>query len=473
PDYWVRQLRGTVQFSAGLEELLSQSGRILLEVGPGRTLSALVRQHPGAQAGRFFSSLHRTRQLLPQTLGQLWLAGVDVDWEGFYADQRRRRVPLPLYPFERQRYWIDAAWEPAPATRRREDLRDWFAVPDWQQSALPTTPTAGPGRWLLFGDECGLGDEIAHQLTDAGAAVVTVEPGTAFTRRVPGRYAVRPAERADYESLWTALEADGGIPEHWVHLWSVNPADTPAEVLQRSFYSLLSQVQALGPRTPAVEIGIVSTAMQTVAGGEPVYPEKAALLGPCRIIPQEYPHLRCRSIDVDLDAAGSLDAPARQLIAELRNESSDPVIAYRDGTRWVQRFIPAPLAPPGEQLPLRPQGVYLITGGLGGLGLVVARHLADACRARLVLTSRSEATSDQIRQLRELEELGAEVLVEQADVADEQAMRRVVAAATDRWGGLHGVIHAAGVAGGGVIQLKRRETATEVLRPRRSPSSPT
>ncbi|MCP4656087.1 MAG: hypothetical protein GY856_11795, partial [bacterium] len=136
------------------------------------------------------SSHHRTRQLLPQTLGQLWLAGIDVAWEGFYADQRRRRVPLPLYPFERQRYWIEAAWELAPATRRREDLRDWFAVPDWQRSALPATPTSGAGSWLLFRDDCGLGEEIAHQLTAAGAAVVTVSTEYEAPRsRLEERYA--------------------------------------------------------------------------------------------------------------------------------------------------------------------------------------------------------------------------------------------------------------------------------------------
>ncbi|MCP4662990.1 MAG: acyltransferase domain-containing protein, partial [bacterium] len=112
PDYWVRHLRSTVRFSAGVEELLSRPEQVLLEVGPGRSLSALVRQHPGGRAARTVSSLHPARnrseaEHLIRTLGELWLAGVDVDWEGFYAHQRRRRVALPTYPFEHRRYWIE------------------------------------------------------------------------------------------------------------------------------------------------------------------------------------------------------------------------------------------------------------------------------------------------------------------------------------------------------------------------------
>ncbi|MCP4660727.1 MAG: SDR family NAD(P)-dependent oxidoreductase, partial [bacterium] len=174
--------------------------------------------------------------------------------------------------------------------------------------------------------------------------------------------------------------------------------------------------------------------------------------------------MRCRSIDVVLDGApGEL---AEQLIAELSTESSDAVIAWRGGTRWAQGFAPAPLDPPEEEPRLRPQGVYLITGGMGGLGLVFARHLAEACRARLVLIDRSAPDELRIRRVQELEALGAEVLVETADVCDPQAMGRVVQLARERFGALHGVIHAAGLAGGGVIQLKRREAAEAVLRPK-------
>ncbi|MCP4662738.1 MAG: SDR family NAD(P)-dependent oxidoreductase, partial [bacterium] len=483
PDYWVRHLRSPVRFAAGVGELLDRPERVLVEVGPGRTLQTLVRQHPKGRSTPLFYSLSRPRakrrepepEHLLRTLGQLWLAGVTVDWTGFSARERRLRVPLPGYPFERRRYWIDPGTESftgglRPELRKREQIAEWFYVPYWRPSGIPSRAGDDPRRWLLLVDECGLGEEMARQLREAGETAVTVRPGEAFARLEPESYAVRPAERADYEALFAELGRDGGVPARIVHLWTVTPEHRGEPMLERSFYSLLSQVQALGaqPLDQPVELGIVSTGVQSVTGREPIWAEKAALLGPCQVIPKEYPDLRCRAIDVVTD---DLPAVAGRLIAEMRSGSPDPVVAYRGGTRWVRGFAPAPLEPPREDdLGLRPQGVYLITGGLGGLGGVFARYLAEACRARLVLTTRSPLRSGRdrrrIRRLQALEELGAEVLACQADVGDEQAMRRVLDDARARFGTVHGVIHAAGIAGGGVIQLKERETAAAVLQPK-------
>ncbi len=161
------------------------------------------------------------------------------------------------------------------------------------------------------------------------------------------------------------------------------------------------------------------------------------------------------------------------------------MIALRGGERWVERFEPVPLSGTDERrLPWRERGVWLITGGLGGLGLVLAGELARSVRARLVLTGRgglppreewpgwlaahgeSDATSRRIRGVQRLEELGAEVLVVAADVADEAAMGEAVRQARERFGPIQGAIHAAGLPGGGVIQLKTAEAAARVLAPK-------
>lgn len=116
PGYWARHLRQAVRFWDGVQEILSEPSCVLLEVGPGRTLSALVKLHLGSVAQRaVFSSLRLPREprsdveCVLNTLGRLWLAGVQVDWPAFHAHERRCRVPLPTYPFERQRYWIEPA----------------------------------------------------------------------------------------------------------------------------------------------------------------------------------------------------------------------------------------------------------------------------------------------------------------------------------------------------------------------------
>lgn len=126
PRYWTQHLRQTVQFSSGLLEL-QESNSIFLEVGPGRSLSTLVKQQVAPDANHLiFNSLrHPCEQQsdlagLLKTLGQLWMAGVTPDWSGFYTHERRQRLPLPTYPFERQRYWIEAtsSLAVAPASER-------------------------------------------------------------------------------------------------------------------------------------------------------------------------------------------------------------------------------------------------------------------------------------------------------------------------------------------------------------------
>ncbi|MEG4999075.1 type I polyketide synthase [Microcoleus sp. B4-D4] len=115
PNYYAQHLRQTVRFADGLQQLLKDPNQILLEVGPGRTLNTLAKQHPNKASGQIVLSSLRHPQdqnsdvaFLLTTLGKLWLGGVQIDWSKFYADEQRYRLPLPTYPFERQRYWIEA-----------------------------------------------------------------------------------------------------------------------------------------------------------------------------------------------------------------------------------------------------------------------------------------------------------------------------------------------------------------------------
>ncbi|HEX4494597.1 MAG TPA: amino acid adenylation domain-containing protein [Thermoanaerobaculia bacterium] len=114
PEYWARHLRRTVRFGEGLATLALETGGVLLEVGPGRALTTLARRHPATADRPALATLRPAGdagtdpESLLRALGQLWLAGAPVDWPAFYAGERRRRLPLPTYPFERRRYWLEA-----------------------------------------------------------------------------------------------------------------------------------------------------------------------------------------------------------------------------------------------------------------------------------------------------------------------------------------------------------------------------
>ncbi len=456
PTYWARHLRSAVRFHDGLRTLAGGDAA-LLEVGPGQTLSSFARQALPADRP-VVRSLPQPREERPAgehlltAVGQLWLAGVEIDWKGLHAGERRHRVELPTYPFERQRYWIDPRTAPAApdAAAVRKEISDWFYAPTWVSVAAPDEPAAdGTHRWLLLADRHGIGAAMARRLEERGDAVALVAQGeetAGLLARLQTAWGAPPDRVVDLTG--GAGEPDGG------------------------FLSLLGLAQELGrlPADSGVELRVVTTGLQSVGRGESVTaPEQAVRLGLVRTLPLEHPGIGCAAIDVvPEEDPGRL---AELLLAEAAAPAADPVIALRGDERWAERFLPLPLGPAdGRRLPWRERGVYLITGGLGGLGLVFAEELARSCRARLVLTGRGGLPDDpagrRVQSVRHLEALGAEVLVLAADVTEAGAMREVVRRARERFGPIHGAIHAAGVPGGGVIQLKTAEAAERVLAPK-------
>jgi acyl transferase domain-containing protein len=463
-----------VRFAAGLRELLSDPERMLVEVGPGRTLSGFANRSAGGGSRTIaLSSLRHPSETQSDVafalaaLGKLWQAGVEVDWRAFHG-VARRRVSLPTYPFERQRYWVERTTSASPAARKdhgnkRPDVSHWFYAPSWKRSPAPRVES-GPGRqgpWLLFSDASGLGEQLERRLRNAGHEVASVLAGAAF-EGAAGRYALNPAEPRDYARLLVTLQAEGRAPATIVHLWGLDDTRRAQEL---GFLSLVYLARALGNDDAAHrEIVVVSRGVQDVTGEEQLQPEWATLLGPCKVIPQEYPRLACRSVDLAAAASRSWDdAAVSQVLEELLSDSEDRAVAYRGGRRWVQDYEPWRLpAVAGGPLRLRDRGVYLITGGLGGIGLEVAESLAREVRARLVLVGRSglppraewerltaqdaqDEMARRLRRLRALEELGAEVLVLQADAAELEPMRSVVREAEARFGALNGVVQAVGV----------------------------
>ncbi len=392
----------------------------------------------------------------------------------------------------------DQAREPLD---KKPNIGDWFYIPSWKRSMLPQpfnskVLASQPGCWLVFIDECGLGESMVQQLVLENHDVISVRVGEQFCRESDRLYTINPQQEDDYNTLVQELHTLGKIPKTIVYLWTVTPDIQPESSINfwekleiPSFYSLLFLVQAIAEQnlTDAIEIGIVSNNMQEVTGLERLCPEKALLLGHCKVIPLEYPNITCRSIDVVIPNSETWQEEqlTEQLLNELQTPTSDQVIAYRGHHRWVQDIEPVQLDGNfGGNPRLREQGVYLITGGLGGVGSALAEYLAQTVQAKLILLGRSpfpdqnewskwlsthaqqDITSCKIRKLQNLEALGAEVMVVSADVANLEQMSTVLKEVNQRFGCIHGVIHAAAVPGGGMIQLKTKAAAVSALAPK-------
>jgi acyl transferase domain-containing protein/acyl-CoA synthetase (AMP-forming)/AMP-acid ligase II/acetylornithine/succinyldiaminopimelate/putrescine aminotransferase/predicted amino acid dehydrogenase len=431
-----------------------------------------------------------------------FVAGDEVDWAKVIGPGRR--VPLPTYPFERiscEPDWPVQTADERPARSPAEQVRPLLPEagrpgirllrPVWQPS--PTPPGEAPvgRRWLLLCDTAGVGAALAKRLRSGGSSVIEVRPGLRFRRVGPERLEIHPDQIEDYERLQKALHEAGWAPDEVVHLWGwasdvgspVASEDLDASVGD-SFLSLVHLVRVFRAGGEALRSLRIFTAESQQARPTDgcLQPQAALAWGLARVLALEYPALRVQCVDFPeaLAPEEAATLAARELSVPVREAE----VAWRDG----QRFAPGAEAVEEQSdqrpCPLRPDGAYLITGGLGGLGLALARWLARRGRARIALVSRQPLpdrarwsswqvehpedwrTRDRIQAVLELEALGAEVEVLGADVADLGAMRRTVEGVRERWGRLDAVFHAAGVLRDGLLEGKTVASMYEVLRPK-------
>ncbi|MEU8683413.1 SDR family NAD(P)-dependent oxidoreductase [Streptomyces sp. NPDC048611] len=504
PAYYGRHLRQPVRFVEGLVRLREQTGNnVLLEAGPGNALGSLARQTRAeasrdAEACPVVGSLPASFDNRPEeeffqtSTARLWLAGVPVQWPAASGGVRPRRVPLPTYPFQRRRHDVRGVvggtdgLEPAggPSSSRtagglgsKRPLADWFSVPVWQ-ATTPVVPVAAPSGtatgqtfdWLLFTDTHGVGDGLATLLRERGHRVTTVRAGHTFARNDAHDYAVSPACPEDYRRLFSELRQEAALPEHVVHLWQITTReDTDSGWLRDTgFHSLLTLARCASPESPdqRLSVTVVTSDLHPVDGSPAHHAERAAVQGPCQAWPLEAQGVTCRTVDI-----GLAEACAPALLREILEGGDGEPVALRGTRRWRRTHLPFRLD--GEDTgmaPLRESGVYLLTGGLGGIGLSFARHLAQHYRATLVLTTRTATTdanqADREALRSELEAAGGTVRIVQADVTDAARMRALVRDMVEEHGAVHGIVHAAGVPGGGVLQLKQPAEADAVLAPK-------
>ncbi len=405
------------------------------------------------------------------TLARLWQAGVTIDWTALHRG-RGRRVTLPTYPFQRSRYWVAArpaaAVAAAPAEGRVDDIDRWTYLPAWERSTPPAEDLEArlreAGPWLVLAAE-ERGEALVERLIRAGAEVFTVRPGERFAQDEIGDYTIRPGDPGDAAELIGSLLVAPATIVHGFSLASP-PGDGPAHFDAQSalgFSGALALVRALveDPDPWPSEVVLLTGGAVGVVGSDLTHPEHAGLSSLAPTITQENPRLASRTVDVgEADTAHGVAADAESVLAAIVAPHEGPV-AVRGGEVWLRVFEPHPLpAPDALRSGVRRGDTVLITGGLGALGLTLARHLADAYACRLVLTGRTplpprerwpelkdgtDRAARQIRAVLDLEERGAKVLALAADVDDEEQMRGVIEAAVERFGRIDVAVHGAGV----------------------------
>jgi len=560
PEYWCDHIRQPVQFKKSIETLREEGYKTFIEIGPTPTLLGMGRQvisdcefrisdceFPNSKSEipnpkseiLWLPSLRQRRsdwQQLLQSLGELHVQGIRVDWAGFDRDYPRRRVALPTYPFQRKRYWIETSksGDQAAETLSQENVqtpfitllnqgnieqlvqflekaeefseeqrrvlpdllevfvkqyqqqvtaasvKDWFYQIEWQprsrqsKTATGEIPTHESGSWLIFADQEGLGQTLSELLQERHQGCLLVYAGDTYKALNPGIWSLNPASPEDFERLFhEVLETSESPLRGVIHLWSLEAARTDELTIstleQAQIWgcdSVLHLVQTVASYSEEVSPRLWLVTRGAVAVGDhpvPLSVAQASLWGLGKVVGLEYPEFLGGMFDLD---AETTDDEAKTLLAEIWDSEGEDQLAFRAGQRYVARLVRSRL-PELQASPLQPEATYLITGGLGALGLKVAQWMVEQGARYLVLTGRRGASSSSQKDaVIQLEQAGVVVLVAQADVSKEDDMLRVLEDMNASMPLLKGIVHAAGVLDDGILFQQNWERFAQVMAPK-------
>ena len=476
PEYWCRHIREPVQFYTSIQTLPAQGYELFIEIGANPVLMGMGRRCLPENRGVWLPSLRKGQsdwQQMLGSLGQLYATGVDVNWEGFYRERTYRRLQLPTYPFQRQRYWIDSPTENAPPTTNNPD-RDWFYRVEWQlQPGTPSEPIAKtPNTWLIFADSRGVGLQLAALLEERGETCVLVFAKDAGGTLPENSWQIDPAQPEEFQPLVKFVRENNQPPcRKIVHLWSLDStasAETTPQSLERDRLrncgSILHLVQALnsieGSQLP--RLWLVTENAQPLTETHTLEVAQTPSLGLGRVVGVERPELWGGAIDLE---PGNPQQMAIALFAELQTSSWETEVAFRNQQRYVSRLVRSQERQDLTNYDLT-DGTYLMTGGLGGLGLKLARWMVDNGAKNLVLIGRRQPSAEASQQIDELEKAGATIAVELADISEKEQLAQVFAKISETLPKLCGIIHLAGVIDDGVIQNQDWCRFTKVMKPK-------
>jgi acyl transferase domain-containing protein/7-keto-8-aminopelargonate synthetase-like enzyme/acyl carrier protein/2-polyprenyl-3-methyl-5-hydroxy-6-metoxy-1,4-benzoquinol methylase len=311
----------------------------------------------------------------------------------------------------------------------------------WKSSALDeqTEPFTLPGTVLLFDTNDSRYMSFKESLKNE---IILVTPGERYQVLGTQTYSINPNQPTDYQKLLGALNDQNSLPNYIIHLWSQAPfASEPAALntqLNLCLLSIFHLSQALLEQKPVEPIQLLYIYLENEEGLQPQY---AALSGFAKTIRLENSKFRYKTV-----ALPTLEKVNDIVLAEFQASDETEIRYDNTNQRWVKRLQEVNEIPEaGNTTHLKEQGVYLITGGAGGLGLIFAEYLAKNFQAKLVLTGRSDLIPEKVKHIQLLSSLGAEVFYQKADVAKRNDVEEVIAQTKSRFGHINGIIHAAGV----------------------------
>lgn len=483
--YWAKHMRNAVLFSDGIANLNLNSDDIFIEIGPGSTLSQLILQHKSPKpeilntVPHYVNSNENSYQFILNTIAKLWILDVKINWQELYQNEIRRRIKLPTYPFAKQTHWIHPT-----AKQASQQTHGGTFVPTWQrQTILNSQPNSAQEcefTWLIFGNDVKTNQLLQKQLTNA----YQISLSDSFTNSSPQEFTINPRVKKHFVKLLKQIKIQGNT----LKIVHSNLLATDLDIdttLYHGPFCLLYLTQAFAEVYPdkSLHTLILTQNLYNVIGYENIEPYKASILGPCKVIPQEHVNIKMKLLDVE-----AKHIPALNLV----NEASDfsktcfkDEVALRAKFRWVQKLQASNLQQTAINKRLKQNATYIITGGLGGLGLTIAEYLATNYKANIVLISRNKTLDEdmwqdfledpknaqhadytKISKLFNIKTYAQSLSIQNISVTDRQEVAKTIREIKHKHEQINGVIHAAGIAGKGVFELKSLDEYSKVLAPK-------
>ena len=398
---------------------------------------------------------------LTQTVGRLWCEGIEIDWVKYYQPEDRRRIPLPTYPFERQRYWVSTNGLPNAATSSdplalKDSREKWLYATNWKRTNPLPRPELGnssfAGGWLVFSEADGIGAELASRLRQSGQTVHEVRRDKVFHQNGTGSITLNAGNPEDYQRLLQSL--GDNLPQRIIYAWDFSRDGELSPTAGFDSLIYLAHAVASSEKAASVRLALVTSNLHRVLDEELRSDSEAAKLGIVHVLPKESPAVKCQNIDLDeqhLDTAKL----AEQVLAEFANEAPDTIVAYRHGHRWLPIAEQASTKS-GGGYQFQRGGVYVMTHALQEIGFVLAEHLVREFECKVVMLARSffprpqeweqwvreQGDDDPIsRSIARLQGIRESLTVLSADVSDPERLKQVKAQIKREVGAVQGVLH--------------------------------
>lgn len=477
-EYWLNHLRYTVKFSEGINTLIKLKANTFLELGPGKTLTSLLKQNTVNAKEYLAINMIANRDNsansvfhFSEKIGKLWNNGVKVDWSVYYAEKENRKVPMPSYAFEKTKYPVVVGDFQTIKENgiqniklEKKDILDSFYIPSWKKKYLVKNEDVFFENYcVFFSEESDLSDELKNKFEKKGLHFLIVKKGNEFSKISNECYEINPNNKADYSRLFLDLENRKIISEHILYNWKSKEGVVCNDKINLDentlgFFYMQNILQSLkeSDQLKKCKIFLLSEALYNVINTENTSTEHAITSGLLKVISQEMPSVFTCVVDVNLNDQSDLLTLSECIYDEIKYNDFDKTVAIRNNVRWVQHIEDIQIKK-RNNTKIKENGVYLITGGLGHLGYTIANHLLEKYNANLILIGRTELPSkielnnlllekdSKAYRLNELSQKSGHVEYFCIDINNSDEFKTLMTSVEARFGMINGVIHTAGI----------------------------